>query len=87
MWIIKQFNHPGPDYGKYQVGYFENLAGDSIFRGIGDVYEGNARGLYDAAKNCNYLNGGTNQRDQEDLLETLRQVSDNLVKKMTFRDW
>lgn len=58
MWIIKKFNDPGLNYGKYQVGYFEPIAGDHVFRGIGPIYTNDRDGLGAAGQLCSYLNGG-----------------------------
>ena len=91
MWIIKKMDEPGKDYGQYRVGYFEPIGGDYIFRSIGEVYPDKPECLERAARFCNYLNGGTDVpvmvHQVSRILEVLQQVSDNLVKKMTFKDW
>lgn len=53
MWIVKMVDE-GKDYGEYQVGFFEPIGNDQIFRHSGY----NFSGFLPAAQLCNYLNGG-----------------------------
>ena len=72
MWIIKKFDDPGENYGRYQVGYFEPIGGDHIFRGIGTIYKDDNSGLNYAMTACNYLNGGLGYNERRNIEELVK---------------
>jgi phosphomannomutase len=89
MWIIKQFNDPGPDYGMYQVGYNEQFGNEGhIFRGIGSKYQDTPDGILAAMNVCSYLNGGMSRGTVSRLEIALNEIPQALdgirieIKKM-----
>ena len=90
MWVIRINNDPGPDYGEHEVGYFMPIGGDHIFKAV--IHFPATRQGFDAARNeIHYLNGGMPTEHIGEFItrfeELLQQISDNLVKKMTFKDY
>jgi hypothetical protein len=81
MWIIKKFDDPGINYGRYQVGYFEMIAQDSIFRGIGGLYD--QFELNDAEVRIGRLNGGLQSWIIDSICEGLDEITAELhgIKK------
>lgn len=78
MWIIKEFNDPGPDYGWFQVGYFEPIGGDHIFRGIGPKYD--SFSMHRAEERVNFLNGGSAKWALDAFFDGVTEITDQLSR-------